>query len=356
MSDFNALDLEDLDSLLDTSKSKDNEAVADVLELEATEVALNEAEQSTDEAVVAPASSGSSDKTSKQLVNEEQKTLPKKSPPPLKAAQSTAQWTEADMDAIKKMVIIFGSIISFLVTAVIVLSTVGLFSNSKADPSLATQIEEMQADITQSYLLLEDSGRQNKTMSGQLSDLATQLAEVSEMLDILQSKSLAPVVTVEANKQMSAAERKAALRAEIKNNLSIDREDSLVADVVMDENQAAPEQIIVTEKNASTEQIKTDLILVKQHLVATQKVLEGLFKQSEMLNQQSQSLSEMLKNIESDIKVLKPVKVSATKPTAIKKEEAAKLAESTANLTKPADDPEFRQRWSREMSKTDGFP
>lgn len=356
MSDFNALDLEGLDALLDAAEVG-TEADDDLPELESTESMPEvEAIEPVEEKSVEPMPA--TEPAKKQQLNAEQ-DAPRKSPPSLKASKSTAQqWTDAEMDAVKKLVIIFGSIISFLVVIAIALASVGLFSGNKADPLLLEQVEEIKSEVDQSYLLLEDSGKQNKIISGQLSDVATQLAEINEIVEILQSKQNSPVVAVETGKQMSAAERKAALRAEIKNNLSVDRGDSLVADVaeVSTEEVEVVQQPVMMAKNVQVEQLQADLTMVKKHLLATQKVLEGLFKQSEMLNQQSQELNETLKNVETDVKALKPVKVSVPKPVAVKKEVVKPAEPVVVKQVKPADDPEFRQRWSREMSKTDGFP
>ncbi len=390
MSDFNALDLDSLDALLDAADvapdaaepaavnktepppnplaelaledAPKNEADLDLasaeLAIESTPVAVEPtvAPDPDDDLMAMAPTSTKPDMPLKSELNESQ--APAKAPPSLKAGKSTAQWTDAEMDSLKKLIIIFGSILIVLVLTAIGLAAGGLFSAPKTDAKLLEQVEAIKTEVGQSYLILEDAGKKTKTMSGQLSDVATQLAEIAESIEILKSKTpTAPVAAAAPNgKPMTAAERKAALREEIQQNL---------ANGDADATKAAETQAAVapnTEKvvnSAQAEQLTADISDVKKRLIATQKVLENLQKQSEALQQQSQLVTDTLKSVETDVKALKPVaKVSsAPKAPVVKKVEEKEVApKAEVKPVKPADDPEWRARWSQQMGKSDGFP
>ena len=308
MSDFNALDLDSLDALLDAadvapestdaatavnteqppdplmaSEQGDSLAVADELIEPAPSLEVEPvleaapttpvAETPADDDLLAMAPlSAKPDMPLRSELNES--PTPAKAPPSLKAGKSTAQWTDAEMDSLKKLIIIFGSILIVLVLTAIGLAAGGLFSAPKTDAKLLEQVEAIKTEVGQSYLILEDAGKKTKTMSGQLSDVATQLAEIAESIEILKSKTpTAPVAAAPPNgKPMTAAERKAALREEIQQNL---------ANGDADATKAAETQAAVapnTEKvvnSAQAEQLTADISDVKKRLIATQKVLQN---------------------------------------------------------------------------------
>ncbi len=384
MSDFNALDLDSLDALLDAAdvvpdtdsapNAVNNEAIPEAVpdvpippealssaELEVTASEMTElatdsrANSPLEEDLVAMAPMAAKpDMPLKSELNDS--STPAKTPPSLKAGKSTAQWTDAEMDSIKKLIIIFGSILIVLVLTAIGLAAGGLFSGPKTDAKLLEQVEAIKTEVGQSYLILEDSGKKTKTMSTQLSDVATQLAEIAEAIEILKSKTAsAPAApTVASGKPLSAAERKAALREEIQHNLA----NGEATDAPVEAEAVAPkaEKVVST---AQAEQLSADIADMKKRLVATQKVLENLQKQSETLQQQSQLVTDTLKTVETDVKALKPVaKVSsAPKAPVVKKvEDKEALAKTEVKPVKPADDPEWRARWSQQMGKSDGFP
>lgn len=390
MSDFNALDLDSLDALLDaadvTPESADaatkinNEQPPDpLLELAVGDtqaiapeltVPPDTAELASAPEVVDAAPSVSADddllamaplsaKPEMPLKSElNESPTPAKAPPSLKAGKSTAQWTDAEMDSLKKLIIIFGSILIVLVLTAIGLAAGGLFASPKTDAKLMEQVEAIKNEVGQSYLILEDSGKKTKTMTGQLSDVATQLAEIAEAIEILKTKtaSAAPTPAAASGKPMTAAERKAALREEIQHNL---------ANGDAEGDKAADTEVVATPKSekvvnsAQAEQLVADIVDMKKRLIATQKVLENLQKQSETLQQQSQLVTDTLKSVETDVKALKPVAkvVSAPKAPVVKKVEEKEVApKAEVKPIKPADDPEWRARWSQQMGKSDGFP
>lgn len=388
MSDFNALDLDSLDALLDAADvapdaaepaavnktepppdplaelaledTPKNEADLDLasaeLAIESTPVAVEPtvAPDPDDDLMAMAPISTKPDMPLKSELNESQ--APAKAPPSLKAGKSTAQWTDAEMDSLKKLIIIFGSILIVLLLTAIGFAAAGLFSAPKTDAKLMEQVEAIKNEVGQSYLILEDAGKKTKTMSGQLSDVATQLAEIAENLEILKSKTAtaAPVAATNG-KAMSAAERKAALREEIQHNLANGETDETKP--VQAEGESAKTEKVVN--SAQADQLAADISDVKKRLVATQKVLENLQKQSENLQQQSQMVTDTLKSVETDVKALKPVaKVSsAPKAPVVKKvEEKEVTPKAEVKPIKPADDPEWRARWSQQMGKSDGFP
>ncbi len=388
MSDFNALDLDSLDALLDAADvapdaaepaavnktepppdplaelaledTPKNEADLDLasaeLAIESTPVAVEPtvAPDPDDDLMAMAPISTKPDMPLKSELNESQ--APAKAPPSLKAGKSTAQWTDAEMDSLKKLIIIFGSILIVLLLTAIGFAAAGLFSAPKTDAKLMEQVEAIKNEVGQSYLILEDAGKKTKTMSGQLSDVATQLAEIAENLEILKSKTAtaAPVAATNG-KAMSAAERKAALREEIQHNLANGETDETKP--VQAEGESAKTEKVVN--SAQADQLAADISDVKKRLAATQKVLENLQKQSENLQQQSQMVTDTLKSVETDVKALKPVaKVSsAPKAPVVKKvEEKEVTPKAEVKPIKPADDPEWRARWSQQMGKSDGFP
>lgn len=380
MSDFNTLDLDSLDALLDaaevapegenTSETPKQEGAAD--EVGDTQAVSAATETLPEVEATAPETPLEVPVTAQEIAEHmplkaevgDRKAIPKKSPPSLKS-KSTAQWTDADMDAIKKLVIIFGSILIVLMLIAIGLATGSLLSEVKTDPKLLEQVEEVKSSTDQSYLLIEDSGKQAKTMSGQLSDVATQLAEIAEAIEILKNKQALTHTTANTSgKPLSAAEKKAALREEIQHRLAGDG-DALTTDhrrtEETDESNTQQVADVAAEKNENNIQVAqmgADISDVKKRLIATQKVLENLQKQSELLQQQSQLLTDTLKNVETDVKALKPVKVSAA-PKVIVRKQADVSNNSRAQPvvpTKPADDPDWRARWSQQMGKSEGFP
>jgi hypothetical protein len=337
-----------------------NEADLDLasaeLAIESTPVAVEPtvAPDPDDDLMAMAPTSTKPDMPLKSELNESQ--APAKAPPSLKAGKSTAQWTDAEMDSLKKLIIIFGSILIVLLLTAIGFAAAGLFSAPKTDAKLMEQVEAIKNEVGQSYLILEDAGKKTKTMSGQLSDVATQLAEIAENLEILKSKTAtaAPVAATNG-KAMSAAERKAALREEIQHNLANGETDETKP--VQAEGESAKTEKVVN--SAQADQLAADISDVKKRLVATQKVLENLQKQSENLQQQSQMVTDTLKSVETDVKALKPVaKVSsAPKAPVVKKvEEKEVTPKAEVKPIKPADDPEWRARWSQQMGKSDGFP
>lgn len=388
MSDFNALDLDSLDALLDAAEIAPETPDAKKSNSDSTQGLPNDDRVGDTQAVnleqhsEAPAAVGNTatpesdqsdlsasddfagmapiaPKTEMPLKSElNEASAPAKTPPSLKTGKSTAQWTDAEMDSLKKLIIIFGSILIVLVLTAIGFAAGGLFSAPKTDAKLLEQVEAIKTEVGQSHLMLEDSGKKTKTMSGQLSDVATQLAEIAEAIEILKAKtaSAPPVAAAASGKPMTAAERKAALREEIQQNLANGEKE---VEKAAEPEVAAPAKVEKIVNSAQAEQLTADIADMKKRLVATQKVLENLQKQSETLQQQSQLVTDTLKSVETDVKALKPVaKVSsAPKAPVVKKVEEKEVApKAEVKPTKPADDPEWRARWSQQMGKSDGFP
>lgn len=269
-----------------------------------------------------------------------------------KQLKNTETWTDAEMDSIKKLIIIFSSVIIVLVLAAIGISLGGLLSSPSADPKLVETVDSIKNDVGQAYLITEDSGKQLKTMGTQLSDVATQLAEISEVIEALKK---APVVAqaapAPAGKAMSASERKAAMREEIKANAEADGADNADAEA------PAVEKVEKPVNSAQVKALAVDILDVKKRLVATQKLLEQINKQSEALQLQSLTLTEAVKAVEVEVKSHKPPpKVVSVAPKAAVDKKAEEKPVAPPVQVKPADDPQFRARWSREMGKSDGFP
>jgi hypothetical protein len=261
--------------------------------------------------------------------------------------------TDAEMDSIKKLVIIFSSVIIVLLLAAIGIGLGGLLSAPSPDPKIIETVDGIKNDVGQAYLITEDSGKQLKKMGTQLSDVATQLAEIAEAVETLKK---APVVAHAApaapvGKAMSASERKAAMREEIQANAAADGEQTTEAEAPVVEK---------VEKSANSAQVKAlavDILDVKKRLVATQKLLEQINKQSEALQLQSLTLTEAVKAVEVEVKSHKPPpKVVSVAPKAVVDKKAEEKPVAPPVQVKPADDPQFRARWSREMGKSDGFP
>ena len=389
MSDFNTLDLESLDALLDaadvapesveSNQARNNEAVSSEASLDASsrvidDVAANQdsassatpesqlpegdalpvaASQDSELLAVAPPLSSKADLPLKSELNASSKPAKAAS---LNAGKSTEQWTDAQMDSLKKLIIIFGSVLIVLALTAIGLAAGGLFSTPKVNPSLMEQVEAIKNEVGQSYLLLEDSGKKTKTMTGQLSDVATQLAEVAEAIEILKAKIAAPqTAPVASTKPMTAAERKAALREEIQHNLASGDTDAEKSS----ESEATNTKVEKSVSSPQVDQLSADIADMKKRLMATQKVLENLQKQSENLQQQTQLVTDTLKTVETDVKALRPVaKVSSAPkaPVVRKLEEKEASHKAEVKPVKPADDPEWRARWSQQMGKSDGFP
>jgi len=269
-----------------------------------------------------------------------------------KQPSNTETWTDAEMDSIKKLIIIFSSVIIVLMLAAIGIGLGSLLSSPSADPKLVETVDSIKNDVGQAYLITEDSGKQLKTMGTQLSDVATQLAEISEAIETLKK---APVVAhaapAPAGKALSASERKAAMREEIQANAAADGAENADAEAPVIEK---------VEKSANSAQVKAlavDILDVKKRLVATQKLLEQINKQSEALQLQSLTLTEAVKAVEVEVKSHKPPpKVVSVAPKAVVERKAEEKPVAPPVQVKPADDPQFRARWSREMGKSDGFP
>ncbi len=270
-----------------------------------------------------------------------------------KQPANTETWTEAEMDSIKKLIIIFSSIIIVLVLAAIGIGLGGLFSTAATDPKLVETVDGIKNDVGQGYLITEDSGKQLKTMGTQLSDVATQLADISELIETLKkTQPVAHAAPAASNKQMSAAERKAAMREEIQANANHEATDN--ADTGESVNDKS-------EKFADSAQVKAiavDILDVKKRLIVTQKLLELINKQSEALQLQSLTLTEAVKAVEVEVKSHNkpPVKVTSVAPKAVVEKKVEDKPVAPPVQLKPADDPQFRARWSREMGKSDGFP
>jgi hypothetical protein len=278
----------------------------------------------------------------------------RETPVKIKQPNNTETWTDAEMDSIKKLIIIFSSVIIVLVLAAIGISLGGLLSSPSADPKLVETVDSIKNDVGQAYLITEDSGKQLKTMGTQLSDVATQLAEIAEAIETLKK---APVVahvapTVPASsKTLSASERKAAMREEIQANAAADGEQA------SDSEAPVVEKVEKTANSAQVKALAVDILDVKKRLVATQKLLEQINKQSEALQLQSLTLTEAVKAVEVEVKSHKPPpKVVSVAPKAAVDKKAEEKPVAPPVQVKPADDPQFRARWSREMGKSDGFP
>lgn len=273
-----------------------------------------------------------------------------------KQPKNTETWTDEEMDSIKKLIIIFSSVIIVLVLAAIGISLGGLLSSPSADPKLVETVDSIKNDVGQAYLITEDSGKQLKTMGTQLSDVATQLAEIAEGIEALKKAPVvahvAPAVSA-SSKAMSASERKAAMREEIKANADADADGADNADA----EAPAVEKVEKTANSAQVKALAVDILDVKKRLVATQKLLEQINKQSETLQLQSLTLTEAVKAVEVEVKSYKPPpKVVSVAPKAVVDKKAEEKPVAPPVQVKPADDPQFRARWSREMGKSDGFP
>lgn len=271
-----------------------------------------------------------------------------------KQPNNTETWTDAEMDSIKKLIIIFSSVIIVLVLAAIGISLGGLLSSPSADPKLVETVDSIKNDVGQAYLITEDSGKQLKTMGTQLSDVATQLAEIAEAIETLKKAPViahvAPAVPA-SSKALSASERKAAMREEIQANAAADGEQA------SDSEAPVVEKVEKTANSAQVKALAVDILDVKKRLVATQKLLEQISKQSEALQLQSLTLTEAVKAVEVEVKSHKPPpKVVSVAPKAAVDKKAEEKPVAPPVQVKPADDPQFRARWSREMGKSDGFP
>jgi hypothetical protein len=385
VSDFNALDLDSLDALLDAaevevataaeveSKQNESETVAeDLTSMEVKDARSGEAEDlaapvpeqvtvpdpnASDGLAIEPAAMPEFEAAASHVTPPEDE-LPLKSEisdrperdfNSTKKPKQTEAWTEAEMDSIKKLIIIFGSVTIVLVLGAIGVGLGGLFATPKPDTTLIEKIDEIKNDVGQSYLLVEDAGKQAKTMSGQLSDVATQLADIAESIEQIKSKPVVSQAPQNApTKVLSAAERKAAMREEAQAHEEVDAEDAGGAT----DKQEKP------VNSAQVTAISADISDVKKRLIATQKLLETIQKQSEALQLQSQVLTDTVKSVETEVKAHKSVAKASSvpKPVVAKKATDDKAAAPTVVQVKPADDPQWRARWSQQMGKSDGFP
>lgn len=348
MSDFNALDLDSLDALLDAADYATDDSVK-TKEPEPAPVMPEPVVPAPAPEVPLPTSAPAQVAEAKPISKPEPAVV--KEPPSIKSGKSSTEETDTAMDSIKKLIIIFSSTLIVLVLTAITLSAVDLFSAAKTDPKVIELLETVKTEVEQSYVLLEDSGKHSKVVSGQLSDIATQMAEFSESIEIMKSKIAANnPSTPTSSKGKSAAERKAALREEIQHNLAVgDAPVEAVVEVEKTANLASSPQV---------DQLLADMNDVKKRLVETQKVLETMQKQSEVQQLQFQLVTDTLKSVEIDVKALKPVKSAAVpKAPVVKKVEDNSVRSSNEQKpVKPADDPEWRARWSQQMGKSDGFP
>lgn len=271
-----------------------------------------------------------------------------------KNANKEEAWTEEEMDSVKKLVIIFGSIMIVLMLAAIGVSVGGLMSSGKADPQLVETIEAIKSDVSQAYLVTEDGNKQMKKMASQLEEAAAQLAELADQLDSMKSKSVS--VASKDSKTMSAAEKKAALRDAAPTEQQAENE------AQEGEEQAPVEKVAnATQVNALSADIKD----VKKRLVETQKLLEDVHKQAEALTQQNQSITETVKSVDQEMKSQAAAKQAAAHAIAVAKAKAkaeeASSGDSMATkppvkVVKPSDDPAYRAKWSQQMGKSEGFP
>lgn len=380
MSDFNALDLDSLDALLDAAEvevatasevdAKQNESEKTTEDLTSMEVKeagadlvdelsarapdpASESEQNVGDTLAvdpsaipefeAAAGNVATANTDIPLRSEISETR-ERSFNKAKKLKQTETWTEAEMDSIKKLIIIFGSVIIVLILSAIGVGLGSLFATPKTDAALLEKVDEIKNDVGQSYLLVEDAGKQAKVMGGQLSDVATQLADIAESLEQIKNK---PTVAPQAStsKVQSAAERKAAMR-----------EDSQVQEGADSGNESDSQEKPVN--SAQVTAISADITDVKKRLIATQKLLETIQKQSEALQLQSQVLTDVVKSVETEVKAHKSVAKasSAPKPVVAKKVTDEKTVTPVVVQVKPADDPQWRARWSQQMGKSDGFP
>jgi hypothetical protein len=383
VSDFNSLDLDSLDAILDAAEIEavsHEEAASTVppVEAEAADdwsAALAEQAAATEEedpwasalaeqaAAPEPTPTPTATEAPTQVLDVVPPVAPiaraaehedRETPVKNKQPNNTETWTDAEMDSIKKLIIIFSSVIIVLVLAAIGISLGGLLSSPSADPKLVETVDSIKNDVGQAYLITEDSGKQLKTMGTQLSDVATQLAEIAEAIETLKK---APVVahvapTVPASsKTLSASERKAVMREEIQANAAADGEQA------SDSEAPVVEKVEKTANSAQVKALAVDILDVKKRLVATQKLLEQINKQSEALQLQSLTLTEAVKAVEVEVKSHKPPpKVVSVAPKAAVDKKAEEKPVAPPVQVKPADDPQFRARWSREMGKSDGFP
>lgn len=69
-------------------------------------------------------------------------------------------------------------------------------------------------------------------------------------------------------------------------------------------------------------------------------------------------LTDTVKSVETEVKAHKSVAKASSvpKPVVAKKATDDKAAAPTVVQVKPADDPQWRARWSQQMGKSDGFP
>lgn len=407
MSDFNALDLDSLDALLDAAEvdivmdesnsapdpvdamdessptqanegdipidegiSETVEAAAEPMISESieetpspsVEVPQDEAmsfaaTEDTDAVAMSPLNGNKVDASMAPELNEQ----PTRSPPELRtmAKPNETTWTDAEMDSLKKLIIIFGSILIVLTLSAIGVSMGSLLSTPKADPELIEKVDSIKTDVGQSYLMIEASGKQAKAMTDQLADVVSQLSEISAAIEVLKTKPVAVAPT----SAKSGAERKAALRSEDNGQASADNARDVPPAPKSDDERSDDAIDNKGEKSANNvqeERLSADITDVKKRLIATQKVLETIQKQSEALQQQSQLLNDSVKAVETEVKALKPpVKVSSVHKVSVvakKAEEKVVSPEPVAVPVKPADDPEWRARWSQQMGKSDGFP
>jgi hypothetical protein len=260
------------------------------------------------------------------------------------ATKNTETWTEAEMDSVKKLIIIFGSVSIILMLSTIGIGVSGLMSSGKTDPKLIETVENIKNDVEQAYLVTEDGNRQIKTMANQLAEAANQLAELVANLEEMKNKPVA-AASVKESKAMTAAERKSAQR-----------------EAMQAEGEAIETEGEKSEKSPSNAQVvamSADIKDVKRRLLATQKLIEQIYKQSEQLQQQSTVLTEAVKTVDQDLKALKPAPKVIQAPA--KPKPAPGVAETLkatvpAQPVKPEDDPQYRRNWSQQMGKTDGFP
>jgi hypothetical protein len=348
VSDFNAMDLDSLDALLDAAEieaAPESEPSVDPPKEEnketiQPEVTLPPTEAPTPEPVVTPLPTP---EIQAETRNEPvvKRTLNNKKQP-----ANSETWTEAEMDSVKKLIIIFGSVTIVLILSAIGIGLGGLLSDSKTDPKLIESVEAIKNDVGQSYLVTEDSGKQLKKMQDSLGDAVAQINQLFEIIDGLKT---APVVAHAApTRSTSSSDRKAAMREEQSSSLNEDADSAEPTDTIVDRG---------TTNSPQVKALSVDIQDVKSRLIVTNKLLVQINKQSESLIMQSDVLTKAVQAVEDEMKSNKPqpkVVTNATPKVIVDKKAEEKPVAPVQ--VKPADDPQFRARWSREMGKSEGFP
>lgn len=384
--DLNTLDLDSLDQLLDAAEAAEAQAEVvpgadanawpDIPDLDATEVEVTDVPLPVTEApttavpvvpeidvapVVAAVAAAAVDvvSTTTNTQNQDKDDLPMRSRQTKLSSKKVTNeaWTKEEMDAIKKLIIIFGSTTLVLILVVLGVSVSGLVKIGAPPTKLIEAIDESKSNVEETYKLTEDSHKQIKALAKDVSDVASALSDTSALLnDVkaaqaeqaeLMAKASKPVSSP-ASKQMSAAERKAAKREEIQQaNLAPEG-----AEGIAGENAEA--KVEMPADSAQVMAMGADIKDVKKRLAAAQKALEDIQKQSIALQQQSQQMIDAVKAVEAEVKARnKVVQVVMPKPSKTSDQPVSK--ERVAPM-KPIDDEQARARWINQMDKSESFP